>query len=305
MLGSSYKFPIIRWAEAAREMHSYLKRGFHRGKRLLGYSASASPALGYDRMKWAEPIVVELDVPPEVTQRLLESTARVWSGLGATDAHWSVITRDDFRREVFGERAEADFYATGGHDYISLSRAFARAGEDLEPVETVFELGCGTGRVTEAFATHKRRVLAVDISAPHLALAADRMKKIGASNVEIRKIESVSDLDIEEKFDLAYTVIVLQHNPPPVAYSILGKLLEIVRSGGYIFFQIPTHIFNYEFKEENYNPSKNTMEMHCIPMNRVLRLLKEMGFDILDVFEDDRHGSDNIVSHMFLAKRRR
>mgnify|MGYP003381846472 CR=1 FL=1 len=295
-----------------RRVRSYLGRGLRYGKVLLRKAeAPTAPAIesavaarGYDRMKWAEPISVEVDVSSEVTRRLLESTARVWSKLGETDAHWSVITRDDFRREVFGEQAEAAFYETGQHDYISLSRVFERAGENLETVETVFELGCGTGRVTEAFASRKRRVMAVDISAPHLALATERMEKIGAKNVEFRRITEIEDFDIGDRFDLIYSVIVLQHNPPPVAYEILSRLLKLVNVRGFIFFQVPTYIFNYGFNAKEYSPQLQHMEMHCIPMTHILRLLSKHDFDLLEVFEDDRHGSDNIVSHMFLAQRR-
>lgn len=296
---------------------SYLGRGFRYGKLLLGVEDASAPAVepepaiepevvkrGYDRMKWAEPISVEVAVTPDVTRRLLESTALVWSKLGETDAHWSVITRDDFRRAVFGEQAEAAFYETGRHDYISLSRTFERAGENLEDVETVFELGCGTGRVTEAFAARKRRVLAVDVSASHLALAAERMEKIGAKNVELMRMERIEDFEIKDSFDLVYSVIVLQHNPPPVAYEIILKLLNLVKIGGYIFFQIPTYIFGYIFNEKEYHPQLEQMEMHCIPMTLILRLLSKHGFDLLEVLEDDRHGSDNIVSHTFLAQRR-
>jgi 2-polyprenyl-3-methyl-5-hydroxy-6-metoxy-1,4-benzoquinol methylase len=256
----------------------------------------------YDRLKWAPPIHVDVDVPDDAAHRLLQATAQVWQKLGETDAHWSVITRDDFRREVFSEKAEAAFYETGGHDYISLARIFERAGESLESVETVFELGCGAGRVTEALASNKKRVLAVDISAPHLALAAERMEKQGITNVELKQIKSLSDLDLSEMFDLIYTVIVLQHNPPPVAFKILNQLLNSVNYGGYIFFQIPTYIFDYEFKYQTYVPQEESMEMHCVPMTNILRLLSEKGYTLIEVFEDDRHG-DDIVSHMFLAQR--
>lgn len=300
-----------------RRARSFLGRGFRYGKMLMGMGHAPAPAVepepdiepevvarGYDRMKWAKPISVEVAVPPDVTRRLLESTALVWSKLGETDAHWSVITRDDFRRAVFGEQAEAAFYETGRHDYISLSRTFERAGESLERVETVFELGCGTGRVTEAFASQKHRVLAVDVSASHLALAAERMEKIGTNNVELMKMERIEDFEIKDSFDLVYSVIVLQHNPPPVAYEILKRLLNLVKVGGYIFFQIPTYIFGYSFSEKNYDPQLEQMEMHCIPMTLILRLLSKHDFDLLEILEDDRHGSDNIVSHTFLAQRR-
>ena len=267
------------------------------------YASGHAIPRAYDRLKWAPPIHVDVDVPDDVAHRLLQATAQVWRKLGETDAHWSVITRDDFRREVFSEKAEAAFYETGGHEYISLARIFERAGESLESVETVFELGCGAGRVTEALASNKKRVLAADISAPHLALAAERMEKQGITNVELKQIKSLVDFDMSEKFDLIYTVIVLQHNPPPVAFNILRQLLNSVNYGGYIFFQIPTYIFDYEFRYETYVPQDSSMEMHCVPMTSILRLLSEKGYTLIEVFEDDRHGSDDIVSHMFLAQR--
>src|SRR5688572_22371832 len=41
-------------------------------------SRHAIPEVSYDRLKWAPPIHVDVDVPDDVAHRLLQATAQVW-----------------------------------------------------------------------------------------------------------------------------------------------------------------------------------------------------------------------------------
>lgn len=104
--------------------------------------------------------------------------------------------------------------------------------------------------------------------------------------------------------DRVFTVIALQHNPPPVQAHLLSTLLEAVEPGGFAYFQIPTYIFGYGFDAATYRPQTETMEMHCMPMGEVPALLRRHGMDLPDVFQDNSSGSDDIVSHTLFATRR-
>ena len=56
---------------------------------------------------------------------------------------------------------------------------------------------------------------------------------------------------------------------------------------------------------ENYvQDEQGRMEMHSIPQAKVLSLLQQSDFEILEVLEDGAVGDPNIVSHTFFARRR-
>lgn len=254
-------------------------------------------------VKFAPALAVELEVEAHAERRLLESTAAVWKKLGERDPHWSVLTWEKFRKEAFGERAEVEFYETGRDDLAAVEHAFARAGEDFSAVGTVLELGCGAGRVTEHFARGNRQVQAFDISEPLLELARARMRKLGLANVAFTRLSDAGDIVVKPRVDLAFTIIVLQHNPPPVQHRLLAGMFESVRPGGFVYFQIPTYIFGYSFSVATYRPQTESMEMHCMPMGDVLALMRRSGVDLLEALQDDSSGSDRIVSHTFFGRK--
>lgn len=190
-------------------------------------------------------------------------------------------------------------------DFAVLSRFFERSSLSMPVNDYVLELGCGVGRVTKQLATHFQAVTAVDISEPHLSLATKYMEASGLQNVRFVHLQRPADLDDISQVGLFYSVIVFQHNPPPVAFDLLRRCLLRVKPGGFSFFQIPTFKKDYCFAVESYVPDiLGRMEMHVVPQTKVLSLLQQSGFEILEVLEDGAVGDTNMVSHTFFARRR-
>jgi hypothetical protein len=98
---------------------------------------------------------------------------------------------------------------------------------------------------------------------------------------------------------------VLQHNPPPIAFLLLGKILEKLRPGGLAYFQIPTHRLGYRFSIGEYlaAPKGPDMEMHCIPQARLFDLFARCDCRVLDVREDDWTGDPSFTSNSFLLRK--
>jgi hypothetical protein len=94
------------------------------------------------------------------------------------------------------------------------------------------------------------------------------------------------------KFDVAYSKIVLQHNPPPVMYELLRGLLSVINLGGVAYFQIPTYCISYNFSVDHYMKKDNLheMEMHFMPQNLLFKLIESSGCIVLDIREDDAIG---------------
>jgi SAM-dependent methyltransferase len=241
---------------------------------------------------------VSLETSEAELSALLEATAMAWTALGKTNAYWSVLTWDIFLNGL----DEGVFFRTGVADVSALKAWFGRSGYALADVSSIMELGCGVGRVTRALAEEVRCIVAVDISEPHIELAKQHVT--GGADLTWVHLNRIDDLDGLPRVDLLYSVITLQHNPPPVALRVLEKALDRVTPGGFAFFQVPTYAKGYAFDIGTYKPAAGGgMEMHFLPQWAVFRALAARDFEVLEVQEDTSAGGSDVLSHTFFAKR--
>lgn len=98
----------------------------------------------------------------------------------------------------------------------------------------VLEAGCGVGAqtVTLAAGSPGARFVAVDMSRESLALAADRVRAAGLTNVELRQADIVSLPFAAASFDHLFVCFVLEHLARPEA--ALEALKALLRPGGTI-----------------------------------------------------------------------
>jgi 2-polyprenyl-3-methyl-5-hydroxy-6-metoxy-1,4-benzoquinol methylase len=253
----------------------------------------------------AGPIKVDVDTDEETMTRLLSRVERCWTQLGQTEPHWSVLSTDQFRRANFERNADA-FYASGEEDVKRLAAWLDRNRVDRSQFESCLELGCGTGRVTAWLARCFRRVLACDISPAHLEFAATHARESGVSNVNFVHTSKVCDLTALPAVDVVYSVIVLQHNPPPVIRRILESVLQLLNPGGVAFFQVPTYALQYSFSLERYllEPEKQEFDMHLIPQRFVFELAAANNSAVLEVQPDEKVGTPGWISNTFLVQKR-
>lgn len=252
------------------------------------------------------PMEVDVDVPPAKLARLFAKTSAQWHHLGATDPHWSVLSAERFRRATFGENRAA-FHASGESSALAFAIAMQRAGVDFDRRGRLLELGCGVGRVTAHLAKHIATVVAVDISAPHLQLAREHVDEMRLKNVELRQVVAVDDLSRLGQFDAFFTVIVLQHNPPPVMVRLLNDMLAALRPGGVGYFQVPTYRLGYRFRIDEYlaRPNETEMEMHFLPQHTLCDLLAANDCRLLEIREDDSAGpAHECISNAVLVQKR-
>jgi SAM-dependent methyltransferase len=293
-------------AEMAGESKSWsdLHRTFTTSPEYRGrVGASARPSL-----TGLEPPMQLDDVrdPAEVA-RLLDHIAATWTRFGDTEPHYSVITDEKFKADRI-EGNLAKFHASGKDSVDRFDAALARAGLRLREDATCLELGCGVGRVTAWLARRCAKVLATDISASHLALARAHLDEENTGNVELHRLTGIDTIDTLPPFDVFFSVIVLQHNPPPVIRTILEHVFARLRPGGIAYFQVPTYRAGYKFRLEDYlrdDFGKGEMEMHVLPQSAVLRAAGEHGLELVEVIEDPYTGMRNgEVSNTFLLRKR-
>ncbi|MEJ1978969.1 MAG: class I SAM-dependent methyltransferase [Acetobacteraceae bacterium] len=247
-------------------------------------------------------VEVEAFATPDDLARMVAHVERTWTRLGETEPHWSVITDPRFKAATFAAN-EAAFAEHGMSDEQGLAAAASRAGLDLSRYQTCFELGCGVGRITAWLARRFPQVVGVDISTAHLATA--RAALANAPNVQLRHIATLEALSALPRFDVFYSYIVLQHNPPPVIAAILTRVLERLEPGGIGFFQLPVWIPGYRFRIADYlaDLRPDAMEMHALPQRDLLAVVQAAGCRVLELREDPMGLNFGGISNTLLVEK--
>lgn len=242
---------------------------------------------------------IEVDVPDETLRQMFDRIKAEWAALGETEPYWSVMTADQFRSDSIKENM--DIFLQSGRTNINWMRNIAkRNGVALGKHQTCFELGCGVGRLTLPLAEMFDHVTGYDISPGNLAECEALIAARGVNNITTQLMSAIEQIEDAPDFDVLFTIIVLQHNPPPVQKYILDTLLRKVRPGGVAYFQLPTHLPNYSFAANSYlDQTAQVMEMHAVPMHAIMALLRDHGFELQEVIQDQFTGTPG--SHSFFA----
>ena len=249
------------------------------------------------------PIKVDTEANAEQLNELYDRVGSVWSQLGQSEPYWSVITVPEFRTDVLS-RDDLIFYESGRANVEEFAAFAARSGFIFSPSQTCFELGCGVGRLTAWLAPKFKQVIAADISQHHLDIAAAALRARNIDNVSFRHLTDVQQLAQIGSFDVFFSLMVLQHNPPPVTMSILEAIFAQLNRGGVGYFQLPTYEKEYVFNVNAYLADKSDgMEMHVVPQSVVIDAIYGCGCRLVELREDGFTGSPTGVSNTFLIQK--
>lgn len=124
----------------------------------------------------------------------------------------------------------------------------------------------------------------------------------------LRHVRTVDEMVNLERVDLVYSLIVLQHNPPPVIRLIVRAFLKALNPGGVAYFQVPTYRVGYRSSPGEYleNEAKKhvMMEMHVLPQRVIFQTAREEGCELVEVLEDGSTGLRfGEVSNTFLIRK--
>jgi SAM-dependent methyltransferase len=233
---------------------------------------------------------IQVDVDDGERRRLFEAVQQVWRGLGEARPHWSVVSDESFLPENI-EGSIGEFYESGERAVATLLRTLARNAIDIGTLARCMDFGCGLGRLTLALAPHFRKVHGVDFSESHLALAREALQRRGGANVELHRLGSIEEVSRLPQVDLIFSLIVLQHNPPPVMRELLEGLLQRLDTGGVAVIQLPTYLAGYRFDAREYLAADgHQMEMHALPQREVFASARKAGVEVLEILEDQWTG---------------
>lgn len=229
---------------------------------------------------------IEVDAPSEKLGQLFERHRLQWRALGEKEPFWSVLSHDEFKSvNITNERLDA-FYASGKDD-ADLIDLFAHRTNTRPERGLCLELGCGVGRVTKYLAARFDHVLAVDVSEGNLQHGRQMAAHFGLSNVEFKLIRSPAEISGLPSPDFFFSMIVLQHNCPPVQRFLLDCILGKIKPGGGFLFQTQTYTPGYRFDVDEFLSSPiGDMDMHCLPMHEIFRLIEKHHLSIREVLMD-------------------
>ena len=245
------------------------------------------------------PSNIDFDVPHEKLDQLFERHRLQWRALGEKEPFWSVYTHDEFRSANLSDTALETFYTTG-KEHAKLIDLFAQRTSTPVARGICLDLGCGVGRVTKHLAERFDKVLAVDISEGNLRHCRKLAGDFGIKNIEFKLIQSPAEIADLPPIDFFYSTIALQHNSPPVQKFALDCILSKIRPGGAFYFQTQTYTPGYRFDIDEFLATPlDTMDMHCLPMHEILRLIEKHRLSIREVLMDLWTG--NYGSHTFFG----
>ena len=161
----------------------------------------------------------------------MRAERREWEELAELDPLWAVLS-DPERK---GGRWDLDaFLATGEEE---VTRTLARVAELGLPERRAraLDFGCGVGRITRALASRFGDVVGLDAS----RTMVEHARRINEDVPNVSFVAgSLAELE-PASFDLAWSVLVLQHLAPDELEPAIERLIALVRPGGAAVFQLP------------------------------------------------------------------
>jgi ubiquinone/menaquinone biosynthesis C-methylase UbiE len=187
------------------------------------------------------------------------------------------------------------------------------------------DFGCGVGRLTQALAAHFDHVTGVDVSATMLELARQH-NRTGERVHFLRNTQPDLALFPDASFDFVCSLITLQHIPTVHTRTYIREFVRICAPGGAVLFQLPRRepprgppqrlqfslwpptlwmrtkrYVRYHWEQKF--PRGPVMEMHALPREEVLALLREAGADFIAEWPDEATDA-RIESYSYLARKR-
>ena len=165
------------------------------------------------------PMRVELHDTAEQREALWRHVAEVWSSYGTTDPYWSVLTDEQWRAANVNRAEVLEKFYESGHVHVRRFEAWLARNElSIAANAVCMEYGCGVGRCTVRLARRFRRVVAFDISQPHLDAARVATAARGIDNVEFVLVRGPDDLSALNGADVFYSIFSAPAQPATHRY---------------------------------------------------------------------------------------
>lgn len=153
------------------------------------------------------------------------------------------------------------------------------AAAHLTGNECVLDIATGPGYIAEAFAGAAREVVGVDLTDAMLAIARERTRERGVSNVSFRAADAQNLPFENEAFDVVVCRLALHHLQKPL--EVLREMARVCRPGGTVLVE---DIYASEFPErsayqDRWEILRDPSHVRTLPISELLRLFSEAGLE--------------------------
>jgi len=147
----------------------------------------------------------------------------------------------------------------------------------------IFDAGTGFGQYAYFIAKNfpQVKILAVDIKEDYLNDASEFFKKVNLKNVEF-KIDDLTKINYENKFDLILCVDVMEHIEDDV--SVLKNFYRALKSGGYLVINTPSSFGGSDAQDEKDESFIGEHFRNGYSKEEMFEKLKMAGFNSYDGF---------------------
>ncbi len=233
----------------------------------------------------------------------IDRLQRHWNKLGEQDPLWAILTRSDKKG---GRWTIEEFFQLGVAEISAVMEYLRGLGITARPAKAL-DFGCGVGRLTQALAVYCDQVVGVDI-APSMIEEATRLNSQGDHCRYM--VNPGTDLTLvgDERFDLIYTNMVLQHMPPAFSARYIGEFVRVLSPGGVAVFQIPAQPSGtpigvlLRVLPLDVIRVIRKMDMYGTPRDRVVRIVQDAGGEVLDI-RDDTHAGPHWIGYRYCVRK--
>ena len=232
--------------------------------------------------------------------------------MGKQKAFWSVYVHVPADDNLITSDMMKDFYAKGRVIVQEAADETRARYKGWELQGDVLDFGCGIGRLGIAFSQLDgvRSVTCVDQSVFHLSKAKQLTKDMPGHS-KLNMIVSGPDLlialhqskHVPKCFDFVHSLISLQHIITPLQAVYLEQLCDVLKPGGVLRVQIPSHTPMKPACDEAVREKYRTdggMQMHSIDPASVIFILEQRGCTVQIEDVGIKHvgkGHNSIIVH--------
>lgn len=244
--------------------------------------------------------------PQTVEAHTLERIGKNWESLAKTDPMWAILSDPNKKGNKWDLN---DFLATGEKeigDLISyIETSLKIKGDRL----AALDFGCGMGRLSLALAKYYEQVIGIDISETMINLA-NQVLDGHRNNLNGRVtyiLNNSNAIPLEDnKCDLIYSNIVLQHMNSDNALFYITEFVRVLKKDGLAVFQAPSKCLSKGgnvFKSPIEGCDEGvTIDMNMIPKSAVIKTVQDTGGRIVEIIKDNCAGPKFESFKYFVSK---
>jgi 2-polyprenyl-3-methyl-5-hydroxy-6-metoxy-1,4-benzoquinol methylase len=236
---------------------------------------------------------------------IIKKLSEIWEEKSKIEPYYSSINDDFYLLKNLNEENKKRFFDTGFNELNYILSIIKEAKINVDII-TSMEYGCGIGRVANSFCKKFYHTYAVDLSESYLNFAKEYISLDKTNNIDYIKISNENDIGNLPNVDLIYSVLVLQHNPPPISSIIIEQFCKCINPNGIAIFQVPTYNPYYKFVEKEYLDKLKSavdVDMHILDQKQVCETIFKNNCKIIEIKKDYWTGRVDDISNTFVIQK--